>query len=89
MTQESHYPEEIIIGSQMNIWGQIKLTEYFGSLIEEQYGIKPMNQTEKVKAQWEECALYTQEYIDLAIQAFEENNDIWINELANPWLFRK
>lgn len=43
----------------MNIDGQVKMTEYLGEFIIDNYQITPVKQTAENKAQWEESVLYT------------------------------
>lgn len=78
--QDSHH---------MNIYGQLKLTDYLGNWLIEQYKLKPIIQTEKNKVRWDECVQYTKEYIALAEQGIREGKDIWINEMSDSWRFRE
>ena len=72
----------------LNIYGQIKVTDYLGSKIINQYGLTPRNQSEDNKLEWELCAANTQEYIVMAKDAIESGTDILIHENAVQWKYR-
>ena len=72
----------------LNIYGQIKLTDYLGNLIVNEYGLTPRPQSESNKLEWEHCASNTKEYIEMAKDAIQSGNDILIHENAVHWKFR-
>jgi hypothetical protein len=70
-----------------NIYGQIKISDYFGKLVRDVYGIIPMKQSEENTAQWKQCAVSTMKFFKLAHQAVNDGNPLWLNEYADEWLF--
>ncbi len=72
----------------LNVYGQRKVTDYFGRLTFDTLGVAPMPQTAENARAWTEAAACAQAFYTLADQAIQENNPIWIDELADEWLFR-
>ena len=72
----------------LNIYGQIKLTDYLGNFIVNEYGLTPRPQSESNKLEWEHCTSNTKEYIEMAKDAIQSGNDILIHENAVHWKFR-
>ena len=73
----------------LNIYGQRKVSDYLGRLTTETFSIVPMAQNENNTRRWKEAAACTYEYFTLAEQAIQVENEIWLDELANEWLFRQ
>ena len=74
------FPSDFYNTHHLNIYGQQKMTRYLGDLITNEYHLRPMNQSEKNKASWEECVLYTEQYFAYAEQCYRDNRVIWISE---------
>lgn len=72
----------------MNVYGQIKMTEYLGNLVMNEYKITPIVQTPEAKANWEASAKNTQVFFDIAKQELESGSGITLQESADEWLFR-
>jgi len=72
----------------LNIYGQVKLTDYIGSKVISEYGLTPRAQSESNKLEWETCASNTREFIQMAMEAIQSGNDLSIFETANCWVFR-
>lgn len=72
----------------MNVYGQIKMTEYLGDLVMNTYKITPVKQTPEAKANWEASAESTQEFFEIARQALESGHGITLQENSDEWLFR-
>lgn len=73
----------------LNIYGQKKVSDFLGKLTTEVFSIIPMAQSEKNMRRWQEAAACTYEYFALADQSIQAGNEIWLDELANEWLFRQ
>lgn len=50
----------------LNIYGQIKLSDYLGFLMSEEYRLTPMQQTSINKSRWDETVEYTNKYFTYA-----------------------
>lgn len=72
----------------MNVYGQMKLTEYLGSLVMNEFKITPTKQTPAATTNWEASAKSTQEFFELAEQAIRDGNATTIQEDFDAWLFR-
>ena len=72
----------------MNMYGQIKMTEYIGNLVMNEYKITPIVQTPEAKANWEASAESTQEFFEMAKQFIQDGHGTTIQENSNEWLFR-
>lgn len=55
----------------MNIYGQLKLTEYLSTLITDEYGVKPMEQTPENRAHWDSCIPYSNAYVEIAAECVD------------------
>ena len=73
----------------MNIRGQVKLTDYLGRHIMNEYGLTPRVQSEENKLAWEVCASNTREFIQMATDNIQAGNDIIIFETAECWMYRQ
>lgn len=72
----------------MNMYGQIKMTEYLGDLVMNTYKITPVKQTPEAKANWEASAESTQEFFEIAEQFLQNGYVTTIQEDSYDWLFR-
>ena len=72
----------------MNVYGQIKITEYLGNLVMNEYKITPIVQTPEAKANWEASAESTQEFFEMAKQFIQDGRATTIQENSDEWLFR-
>lgn len=72
----------------MNVYGQIKMTEYLGNLVMNEYKITPIVQTPEAKANWEASAESTQEFFEMAKQFVQDGHATTIQEDSDEWLFR-
>lgn len=73
----------------MNVYGQIKLTEYIGNLVMNEYKIVPTVQTPEAKKNWEASAESTKEFFELAKQFIRDGHATTIQENYDAWLFRE
>ena len=73
----------------LNVYGQIKLTDYIGNKLINEYGISPRPQSESNKLSWEACAANTREFFTMATNAIAAGEDITISEIAVDWIYRK
>jgi len=60
----------------MNTYGQFKMTEYFGNMLVNEYGLTPQEQTEENRAHWEQCAEYVHKYYALADDYIQRGEEI-------------
>lgn len=72
----------------LNIYGQIKMTDYLGKIIMNEYGLSPRTQSNTNQLEWETCASNTQEYIKMALDTIQTGTHILIHETAGCWLYR-
>lgn len=72
----------------LNIYGQVKLTDYISSKVISEYALTPRTQTEHNAAVWKACASNTREFIRMATEALQTGTDITIFESADCWVFR-
>ena len=72
----------------LNIYGQVKLTDYIGSEVIGEYGLTPRVQSESNRQEWETCASNTREFIQMATEAIQSGNELSIFETADYWVFR-
>ena len=72
----------------LNIYGQVKLTDYIGSKVIGEYGLTPRTQSESNRLEWEACASNTKEFTQMAKDAIQAGNNITIYERSNYWVFR-
>ena len=72
----------------VNVYGQRKITEFFGRLTTQTLGVVPMAQSENNARRWQEAAENTRQYFVLAEQAIQDGNEIWLDETLDDWLFR-
>ena len=73
----------------LNIYGQIKLTDYLGGRIMTECGLTPRVQTERNKQEWDVCATNTQAYIKMATDVLATGTDMVIYEGEKDWMYRK
>lgn len=74
-------PQQDFYNTQhMNIYGQLKTTEYLGDLIVNHYQLIPMEQSSENKAHWENCARYAHEFVDYIDHCYQTNQVIWADE---------
>lgn len=71
-----NYPTDCYNSHHLNIYGQMKLTDYLGDLIINEFHITPMEQTEENKAHWEKCAEYAEAYAALADEAIQNGEGL-------------
>ena len=72
----------------MNIYGQMKLTEYLSNKIVNDYGVIPMPQTTENLQAWSQCAANTNAYYEMAELAFSQGKDIVISQDSLMWQYR-
>lgn len=72
----------------LNVYGQIKLTEYFGSLVTENYQIVPTALSPEAQKQWERAAGCTEEFLEMAKEFIGDETEITIEEMEDVWIFR-
>lgn len=73
----------------LNIYGQQKVTDYFGSMTINTLGITPMRQTAENALIWAQAAACAQEFYALSDQAIRSGTSLWLDELCDEWLFRQ
>ena len=73
----------------MNIYGQVKLTDYMGSRIVNECGLTPRTQSEQSKQDWDQVAVNTREYIEMAMNVIQSGEDLVIFEGEKKWLYRQ
>lgn len=64
----------------LNIYGQMKFTEYFGRYIQEKYGISESNLTPSQKEEWDTCVKYYDAFSKYNISLIEKNKSIDVCE---------
>ena len=64
----------------LNIYGQIKFTEYLGGYIQEQYGISESDLTKSQKEEWDTCVKYYEAYKEYNIALIEDHESQEISE---------
>ena len=79
---------DFVDSPHLNIYGQVKLTDYISSHIIDQYGLTPRTQSEQNRLEWEICAANNREFINLAVYAMETGRDLALYETSQEWLFR-
>lgn len=75
-----HRAEEMLLdfecdfydSDHMNIYGQLKLTEYLSTLLVDEYGLEPMQQMPENQAHWDACIPYSNAYVEIAYEYIEE-----------------
>lgn len=67
----------------LNIYGQIKLTDYLGNLIVSKYNVIPIQQTQTNTMHWEKSGLYSCAYNVYADSCIKQGVDLWITEQQN------
>ena len=72
----------------LNIYGQLKLTDYLGVRITGEHGLIPRVQSERSKLEWEECAFNSQEFIEIAKESILSGEDKVYCETISYWLYR-
>ena len=72
----------------LNIYGALKLTDYFGEKLTNEYGLSPRTQSDANRLEWEECVSNTQEYIQMAKDMIQAGNVAMLHEIADIWLYR-
>ena len=73
----------------LNIYGQLKMTDYFGNRIMNEFGLTPRIQSERNELEWEACASNTQEFIKIVKESIQSGRDMAINEKSVIWVYRK
>lgn len=73
----------------LNIYGQQKVTDYFGSMTLNTLGVSPMRQTAENAQLWDQAAACAQEFYDLSDQAICCGTSLWLDAQCDEWLFRK
>lgn len=73
----------------LNIYGQLKMTDYLSNLIINDYKLSPRPQTEANRTVWESYVANTREYISMALDAINAGNHLFIHETAGCWLYRQ
>lgn len=73
----------------LNIYGQQKVTDYFCDIALHTLCLTPMTQSEENQRSWQEAAACAREFHAIVDQAIQDGNPIWIDELADEWLFRQ
>ncbi|MDD5795478.1 MAG: hypothetical protein PUD24_00890 [Oscillospiraceae bacterium] len=66
----------------MNIYGQQKFTEYFGRILQNDYGIQKSGISSDVKKKWDESVDYTKRLYKYVGSLTESGNDRWIYETS-------
>lgn len=64
----------------MSIYGAQKFTKKFCDILTEEYGVTPSELSADLKAEWEQSAEYTENYIALAESYMKEGRDEFISE---------
>lgn len=85
-----NYTNDFYNNEHLNIYGQIKLSEYLGNLIKNKYQITPIEQTKTNVAHWKECVKYTSAYFHYVDLQIKDGVYLWVFE--NPeymTLFKK
>lgn len=72
----------------LNIYGQIKLTDYLCSRIMTECTLTPRALSERSKQEWDDCAANTKEYIQMAMEVIASGTDMVIHEGEKDWLYR-
>lgn len=74
------YQTDFFDNDHLNVYGQMKMTDYLSKWIINEYQLTPITQTDVNKALWEECAAYTYAYFRTADQYTKEGKDSFIGE---------
>lgn len=61
--------------NHLNVYGQIKFTEYFARWLSEEKNITPSELDEDLKDEWDTCAKYYQSFCDYVQTQAEEKNE--------------
>ena len=82
------FSHDFFNGHHLNIYGQYKVTDYFGNLFINDYGLTPLPQSSASAEFWNSCALAAEEYYALADQAIREGRFFYLNADADEWKYR-
>lgn len=64
----------------LNIYGQLRFTEYLGGYIQERYGIEKSDLSESQKEEWDTCVKYYEAYKEYNIALIEDHESQEIGE---------
>lgn len=66
----------------LNIYGQMKLTDYLSSKLLNEYGVVPMAQSPENQQKWEKCASDTRLHFEMMDVLISKGEEQWVTELA-------
>ena len=72
----------------LNVYGQFKVTDYFGKLFTEAYQLSPLPQSKDSISHWKDCALAANEYYAIADHAISEGKVFYLNDQSHEWISR-
>lgn len=72
----------------MNIYGQEKLTGFFGNLLMNEYGLTPRPQSAHSRQKWEACVVNAHEFYEMTDRGIKAGEDLLLSEAADIWVFR-
>ena len=80
--------QDFVDEHHMNIFGQIKMTDYIGNMVMNDFRLSPRNQSEQNRSKWEVCVSNTEEYIKMAIDFIHTGRNTALYETARDWFLR-
>ena len=69
----------------LNIYGQMKLTDYLGDKLINEYNVVPTEQSAENQAKWEKCMLDTRQYFQMVDALIDSGFEYIIYEAAYEW----
>lgn len=81
------YEYDFMGSDHLNLYGQMKMTEYLCDLMSDEYGLEPMAQTEENQQRWEETASYVSALQEYSDEIAEEGQTDYLYE--TPELLRE
>ena len=87
-------PEKDFYNSEhLNIYGQVKFTNYICEYLVDDYSVTPSVLTEKQKKEWDRCARYYDAYYAFNVELFEKGDDTHaggdLRTLIGMWKYLK
>lgn len=71
-----------------NVYGQVKITDYLGSILVDEYHVVPREQSPENEKLWGEYVTQTQEWYDVADYLIQIEKDTYIFESSYWWVCR-
>lgn len=70
----------------LNIYGQMKLTDYLGAKLLNEYHVVPTAQSAENQQKWEKCVLDTRQYFEMVDALIHSGEEYTVYETAYDWL---